>query len=44
MNQPDKVNQTVVVNGSQVQETATCTPKLYGYTDSITLTVSASRG
>ena len=39
-----KVNQTVVVNGSQVQETATCTPKLYGYTYSITLTVSASRG
>ena len=29
--------------GSQVSETATCAPKLYGYTDSITLTISASR-
>lgn len=37
------INPTVTVNGSQVAETATCTPKLYGYTDSITLTVSASR-
>jgi hypothetical protein len=37
------VNQTVTVSGSQVSETATASPKLYGYTDAITLTVSASR-
>lgn len=37
------VNPTVTVSGSQVSETATCAPKLYGYTDSITLTISASR-
>lgn len=37
------VNPTVAIVGSQVSETATCRPKLYGYTDSITLTVAASR-
>lgn len=37
------VDPTVVVNGSQVSETATIAPKLYGYTDAITLYVSPSR-
>ena len=37
------VNQTVSISGAAVTETATCSPKLYGYTDAITLTVSASR-
>ena len=37
------VNQTVSISGALVTETATCSPRLYGYTDAITMTVSASR-